>query len=309
MNTIYFNSTVSDEVRRKRLYDGQLFIFSPLPSSVALCQFARKMIDEAFHPIDPIEAQYSLSVEKFVEIVAPLKPRFIHHPETKRLLQGVLEELGCDMSKTYLDVPRMRVVCHGDYLKAGVAYPLHPHRDTWYSSPLCQLNWWLPIFDIESDCSMAFFPQYWSRGVRNGSSSFNYYEWNAEGRKNAAKHIASDTRKQPRAEEPLELDPQIRVVCPVGGIILFSGAQFHATVPNTSGRTRFSIDFRTVHLDDVVLKRGAPNVDSFPTGTVLRDFMRGTDLARLPEDVVALYEDQPPTSGVLIFQPEEIPAR
>jgi hypothetical protein len=30
----------------------------------------------------------------------------------------------------------------------------------------------------------------------------------------------------------------------------------HSSVPNTSGLTRFSIDFRTVHVDDVVAKRG-----------------------------------------------------
>ena len=44
MNTIYLDSTVGDEVRRQRLYNGQLFIFSPRPSSVALCEFAREMI-------------------------------------------------------------------------------------------------------------------------------------------------------------------------------------------------------------------------------------------------------------------------
>jgi hypothetical protein len=305
MNTIYFNSTLSDDARRKRLYDGQLFVFSPSPSSLALCEFARQMIEEAFYPLDSTEAQYHLPVEKFVEIVAPLKPRFIHHAKTKRLIQRVLEDLGCDMERTYFDVPRMRVVAHGDYLKAGVAYPLHPHRDTWYSQPFCQLNWWLPVFDFESESAMAFFPRYWSRGVRNGSSSFNYYEWNADGRKNSAKHVTSDTRKQPRAEEPLDLDAQVRVVCPAGGIILFSAAQLHATVPNTCGRTRFSIDFRTAHLDDLIAKRGARNIDSSPSGTSLRDLMRGTDLSRLPEEeVIALHEDHPPTSGVLVFQPE-----
>ncbi|MGH7410207.1 MAG: hypothetical protein ACREJ6_03975 [Candidatus Methylomirabilis sp.] len=306
MHTIYVDSNVIDELRRKRLYEGELFVFSPRPSSIAFCEFVREMIKEAFHPQDPTEAQFRLSVEKFVEIAAPVKPRFIHHPESKTFIRRILEDMGCDMSKTYFDVPRMRIVTHGDYLKAGVAYPLHPHRDTWYSQPFCQLNWWLPIFDFESESSMAFFPQYWSRGVRNSSSSFNYYEWNATGRKDSAKHIASDTRKQPRAEEPLELEPQIRIVCPVGGIILFSAAQLHATVPNTSGRTRFSIDFRTAHLDDLVAKRGAPNADSAPTGTSLRDLMRGTDLSRLSEEVVALYEDAPPTSGVLVFQPEGV---
>ena len=81
-------------------------------------------------------------------------------------------------------------------------------------------------------------------------------EWNKDNRKNAAKHIKTDTRDQPRPEEPVELDPQTRLVCKVGGIILFSGSQLHSTVPNSAGRARFSIDFRTVHLDDVAARNG-----------------------------------------------------
>jgi len=75
--------------------------------------------------------------------------------------------------------------------------------------------------------------------------------------------------------------------------MIFSGAQLHSTVPNTSGRTRFSIDFRTVHVDDVRAHRGAPNVDVRCTGTTLRDFVRASDLERLPEDLALEYETQP----------------
>lgn len=303
MNTIYFDSAVNDDVRRQRLYNGQLFVFSPRPSSIALCNHAREMIEEAFGSLDPQEAQYSLPVEEYVAIVSPLKPKFIHHPKTKQLIQDVLEESGCDLNLTYLDVPRLRMTTSGGYLTSGVGYAFHPHRDTWYSAPMCQLNWWLPIHDFESESSMAFHPRYWNLPVRNGSSSFNYYEWNSSGRKNAAQHIKTDTRKQPRPEEHIELEPQIRAVCKAGGIVLFSPAHLHSTVPNTSGRTRYSLDFRTVHLDDVLTKGGAPNIDSAPTGTSLRDFMRGTDLSRLPEEVLALYEDKPSTSGVFVFQP------
>jgi hypothetical protein len=306
MNTVYFDSAVNDDLRRQRLYEGQLFVFSPRSSSVALCNHAREMLEEAFGSLEPQSAQYSLSVEEYVAIVAPLKPKFIHHPKTKQLIQDVLEEFGCDLNKTYLDVPRLRMVTHGGYLTSGVGYAHHPHRDTWYSAPMCQLNWWLPIYDFESESSMAFHPRYWSQPVRNGSSSFNYYEWNSVGRKNAAQQIKTDTRKQPRPEEPIEIEPQIRVVCDAGGIILFCAAQLHSTVPNKSGRTRYSIDFRTVHLDDVVSLGGAPNIDSAPTGTSLRDFMRGTDLSRLPEDVTALYEHEAPIGDMLVFQPLEV---
>jgi hypothetical protein len=297
---------MNDEHRRQHLYNGQLFVFSPCPSAIALCEFARELIEEAFAPLDPREAQYSLPVEEYVAILAKLKPYFIHHPKSKQFIQGILSELGCDLSKTYFDVPRMRTATHGGYLTSGIAYAFHPHRDTWYSAPSCQLNWWFPIYDIESENAMAFHPRYWSQPVKNGSSGYNYYEWNKESRKNAAQHIKKDTRKQPHAEEPLELEPQLRLVSKVGGIIIFSGAQMHSTVPNTSGRTRFSIDFRTVHIDDVVAQLGAPNIDSACTGTTLRDFLRATDFSHIPEDLISPYENEQPLSSKLALQTQAL---
>ena len=289
MNTIFFDSRVDDDTRRQQLYGGQLFVYSPCPSSTAFCAFGREMIQEAFTPLDPREAQYSLPLEKYVAILAELKPAFIHHPKSKHFIQGILREFGCNLSKTYFDVPRMRTATHGDYLTSGIAYAFHPHRDTWYSAPVCQLNWWLPIYPIEPENAMAFHPHYWSRPIRNGSQRYNYDQWNKESRKNAAKHIGTDTRDQPRPEEPIELDPQVRLICEPGGLIIFSAAQLHSTVPNTSGRTRFSIDFRTVHIDDVATMRGAPNIDAACTGTTMRDYLRGTDLCHIPEQLVALY--------------------
>jgi hypothetical protein len=150
---------------------------------------------------------------------------------------------------------------------------------------------------------MAFHPDYWSRPVKNGSAEFNYYEWNSSGRKDAAKHIKTDTRKQPKPEEPMELDPQIRFVVPAGGLVIFSAAHMHSTVPNTTGRARYSIDFRTVHLDEVESMAGAPNVDSEPKGTSLRDFKRASDLADMPEELVTPYDDEDARVGELVFQP------
>jgi hypothetical protein len=306
MNTIYFDSKLDDKTRRRQLYSGQIFVYSPTPSSASLCAFAREIIQEAFGSVDPLTAQYSMPVEKYVAILAALKPKFIHHPRSKQLIQSILSEFGCDLNKTYFDVPRLRSATSDEYLTTGIAYAFHPHRDTWYSAPFCQLNWWIPVYEIQSENSLAFHPRYWTQPLRNGSSRYNYYRWNEDSRKNAARHIKVDTRDQPRPEEPVELDPQTRIICNVGGIILFSGSQLHSTVPNTAGRARFSIDFRTVHLDDVVTKTGAPNIDSACTGTTLRDFLRAADLARIPEELVLPYDQEPPQHGVLVFRaPEE----
>ena len=307
MNTVYFNSHVNDQRRRQLLFDGQLFVFSRTKSSAALCDFAREMIEEAFGPLDPRTAQYSLPVDEFVKIAGPLKPRFIHHPTSKKLLVEILAEFGCDLEETYFDVPKLRVVTHGGYLTSGVGYALHPHRDTWYSSSFSQVHWWLPIYDIESESSLAFHPRYWNQPVRNDSSGFNYYDWNRE-RKTAATLVKEDKRFQPHSEDPIELDPQLRFVCETGGVVMFSAAHLHSTVPNTSGLTRFSIDFRTVHVGDLASRCGAPNIDSSPSGTNLRDFMRCTDYSSLPAQVIGQYENPDAIQGReddLVFRPAE----
>ena len=288
---IFVDSKMNDGARRQELYRGSMFVHSPSASTLEFCRLAQELIEEAFRPHDPLRVHENLSAEKCAEILAVLKPKFIHHPQSKKYIQEILHESGCDLERTYFDVPRMRTAFPGDYLKSGIAYAFHPHRDTWYSAPFCQINWWMPIYDLNSENCMALHPHYFDRAIKNGSSQYNYQKWNLESRYNAAQHVQKDTRVQPHAEEPIELDPQIRMICPVGSAYMFSAAQLHSTVPNTSRITRYSIDFRTVHLDDALGRVGARNVDSACTGTTMGDYLRGTDLAHLPEETIALYRD------------------
>jgi hypothetical protein len=260
------------------------------------------MIQDAFAPRDPQHAQFDMPVEEFAAVLGELKPHFINHVRSKQLLRDILADFSCDLSKTYFDVPKMRSMASGDYLKAGIALAFDPHRDSWFASPLCQVNWWIPIYEIGPDDSMAFHPRYWDQAIRNGSSEYNQYEWNRVGRKTAAQFTKVDTRKIPRPEEPIDLDPQIRLIPQAGGAILFSGAQLHSTVPNTAGRTRFSIDFRTVHLDDVSNRDGAPNIDSAPTGTTLWELLRADDFSRMDESIIRIYDPNPPDAD-LVFEP------
>ena len=297
---IYVDSKMSDDDRRRNIYEGSIFVHAPSPSAFKLCQLAQRLIGEAFPSQDPLKVHESVSPEKCAEILGVLKPQFIHHPKAKEYLRGMLVELGCDLEKTYFDVPRMRTAFPGDYLKSGIAYAFHPHRDTWYSAPFCQINWWMPVYEINSANCMAIHPYYWDHPVRNGSSEYNYYKWNLESRQSAAQHVKTDTRVQPRPEEPMEIESQIRLVCDVGGAYQFSAAQMHSTVPNTSGVTRYSIDFRTVHLDDVWNRSGAPNIDSACTGTTMGDYLRGSDLSHLPAEAIAPYLDGTELQYVLL---------
>ena len=290
MTDVYFDNRIDDDRRRKLLYRGGVFVYSPTENSRQLCALAREMAVEAFAPHDPREAQHALSVQQFIEILTDLKPKFIHHPRAKELIPGILGELGCNLDNTYFDVPRLRSSTSDQYLTSGIAYAFKPHRDTWYSTPLCQLNWWLPIYDIEPDNTMAFHPIYWDRPIKNSSRDFNYQEWQSGGRKNAAMHVGKDTRKQSEAEEPVILEPDLRIVAEPASIMIFSAAHMHSSVANTSGLTRWSIDFRTVNTDELRDNSGAPNIDGKSRGTTIQDYLRGTDLSHVPDNIAAKFE-------------------
>ncbi len=295
-------SNVADDERRRRIYSGEVFCIPPRPSVIAFTDFAAQLIADAFGHLDPLTAHQHLAVEDYVAILKSLKPEFTHHPKSKELVRGILDDLGADTSKTYFDVPKLRVVPPSEYLSAGLGYNYKPHRDIWYSSPQCQNNWWTPIAGNSAATGMQFHPDYWLRPVPNTSDEFDAYEWNKTSRRDAATYVKDDPRPHPKLAGG-EPGTQLRVVGDPGSILSFSGAQLHSTVPNETDEARLSIDFRTTHIDDLVAQSGPDNVDSRSTGTSVRDFLRADTLAPLPDDVIALYDRDGSADGVLVFDP------
>jgi hypothetical protein len=276
---VYVNHQVADEDRRNLIFEGNLLSASSNSSSIALADHAIGFISEALEPHDPQRAQFNLPVSEFVARIAPLKSAFTNDPRTKTLIREVLTSFGCDLEKTYFDVPRLRIVPHGNYLSSGVSYAYKPHRDIWYSSPTAQVNWWMPVFAIRPESAMAFFPEYWYKPIRNSSADFDYSEWCAIGRRLAVAQVGVDQRKHPLPLDDVRTESELRIAGTKGDLIIFSASQLHATVPNSSGLTRFSIDFRTINVLDLNGRLGGPNIDSRSKGTTTADFIRAADLA------------------------------
>lgn len=295
-NGVYFDAKLSDEERRAALYSGDIFIYSPTPASLALIEFGQELLRDAFAGHDPRTVHTHMTKEEVAAVLLKLKPYFIHHPRCKELLPQLLAELGCNLEETYFDVPRMRSAYPSDFLTTGIAYAFPPHRDTWFSAPPCQVNWWIPMHEITPENAMGFYPHLFDKAVENNSEVYNYYEWNVA-RGEQAKQIGSRQMIVPGDVQ----GPAVTYLPKPGGIIVFSGAQLHQTMPNTSGLCRYSIDFRTVHIEDAFAKRGARNVDSRSTGSAIRDYLKGSDpTQRLPERVVSRYNDGTEVRGALI---------
>lgn len=219
---LFSDSDWSDDSRRPAVYEGDVFLFGPTPASLELVALAREILEQAFAPHHPIEAQYHMPVADYAAILGFVKPQFIHDPACKRLIPQLITELGADPSQVYFDVPRMRSATAHDYLNSGIAYAFHPHRDTWYSAPQAQFNWWFPVYEMDPGNGMAFHPLYFGRALPNSSETYNYYRWNLESRATASKQVGTDTRIQPRLTADVDVSPEVRPVVPVGGVMLFS---------------------------------------------------------------------------------------
>lgn len=285
---------------RQLLYDGHLVILTRLPSVGAFVRYARDQLADLFAPHHPEAAHEYFDKADTAKMLGAWKPHFIHSEASNAIVARIIREAGLPDETTYYDVPKPRTAFPVGHLTTGIAYAFPWHRDVWYSAPSQQINWWLPVFHVRPDNAMTFDLQKFDEAVPNSSGEFDYYENNVA-RLTSARSVTREEQARPAA---LNHQPagDLAVLPAPGQVLLFSGAQLHATIPNTSGRSRFSIDFRTVDITDLEAERGAPIVDAQCTGTAIRDFHRVADGAPLSEEFVRGLFGAPPPDSMLVFQ-------
>lgn len=276
--------------QRNRLFAGDVFFLSAAElGSYDLLVRAQSMVQQAWRK--PSQA-HKTDKSEFIRIASSLKTRATNTQEFFPEITRLLGALGQDTSKIYFDPPRIRIAPPSDYLTSGVSYAYAPHRDTWYGHPICAVNYWMPLFDITHENCLALFPTYCSRAIRNTSAGYDHDKWVSTYRFKATEQITAEARPHPMPTEDVDRSSELRVVGNPGDLLIFSSQQLHGTVPNTSGITRFSIDFRTVHIDDLLAARGAKNVDCRATGSALSGYVRASDFEPLrisPEHLPGLH--------------------
>jgi len=178
--------------------------------------------------------------------------------DLKGVLRAALEHVGVDPARTYWDKPYLRVV---EPIEEGAERQpgrIGFHRDTWSSNVLAQINWWTTLRPLTGERTIAFYPAYWSRPIANSSADWDLDE--IRERRRAGKPD-EDLPIVPEPTEPVDTESELRMVIEPGDFLCFSGAHLHASVPNTSGEARHSVELRTVNLDDRERGRGAPDLD------------------------------------------------
>jgi hypothetical protein len=296
---IVVDPDVSSDNLRQQLYAGNLMILTRLQALRDFVEYTREELTELFRPNDPEHVHEHIDPPEMAKILGAWKPGFIHSERSRKLVRAIIAEAGFPADGTHYDLPKPRTSFPSGHLTTGVAFAFPWHRDVWYSAPAQQINWWLPVFPVRDDNAMSFDLASFDRAVPNSSDTFDYYRNNAARRTTAAQ-VTREIQARPGA---LNHHPgQELIILPAPGeVLLFSGAQLHASIPNTSGQARFSVDFRTVDVGDLIAGRGAPLVDVQCTGTAIRDFINVADERSFDEQTVIDIFGAPPADAMLVF--------
>ncbi len=260
----------------KSLYQGTICHLPATPLTRELIADVSAAISSTLGD-DFRHAQFRLEPPEFFDRVGSLRKRFYTEARYHFWIGRLLDEFGFEIERIAFDPLRLRLVMHKGHDDPRAAPIYYAHRDTWYAHSQAEITWWIPLHDVEEDETFVFYPDWFDRPVSNNSEIFDYADWVSRG---TSLRIGWQNRDHgliaayPGHTGPLEPGREITFAANAGDIVLFSGSHFHQTRKQATGRSRFSLDFRSVDLVDHAGNIGAPNVDNRSTGDAVVDYIR-----------------------------------
>ena len=238
---------------KQEIFSGKIFLFKKNSISADLITQIKNSISKSykgsldnFHHIKNHE-------ELSVILINELK----NQKNFKDLFKLFLTEVGFNQGKSYWDKFVVRIAPASNNFKPRENSRIGIHRDTWGTNIHQQVNWWAPINDLDVHNTLIFYPDYFSKKVRNSTSSWDLNVYLEKRKKNDFSY--------PSAPEILEDLPSDVKILPItiepGQILCFSGSHLHSSSKENSLKTRFSYEIRSVCLDDIYRRVQAKNID------------------------------------------------
>lgn len=264
----YVSGPLKPAALGEKLFGGGIVIFREMAGLEALMAHARACCAGAFGP-DVLETgRLEFSKADLLARAGAANQTFSAEGKAQALFAAFFREAGLPVAQLYADQHRLRTSPSGtNYLSDRVRH-VPPHRDSWGSGFLSQLNWWGPLHDIEDQQNLTIYPRYWDTPIRNDSADWDFETLLANRRGTGPKGYPT----LPTAQEPPNDSAAFALPVRAGDLACFSAAHLHASAENRSGRARFNIETRTVNLDDLAAGRQAPNIDSPVKAPVARWF-------------------------------------
>jgi hypothetical protein len=260
-------SALTQRALSDAIFSGQILYFEGLPPMAGAVQELQMLLQTVFQPYPPESAHEFLDAGEYQERFDEAQEEFRTSERIRQHIYEAMGAAGARLTDTFCDRLRLRA-SPPEHYHSGRAFfrsSTPAHRDSWGSALLCQMNWWFPVFPLHRDRTLALYPAHWSTGVENDAQG---WDW---------KRAGKGSPRLPTARGPIDNRAEIRITVPPGTLSVFSAAHLHAGVLNTTQLTRFSVETRTINLEDLLAKRGAPNVDGLGIRPGYEWFRRVTD--------------------------------
>lgn len=279
MNSPFFRTTLPPDnaAMRRGVFAGDVYLKPADSASSALVTRVIGLMQERLETDDIRLAHLKWSPEQLFERIGALRRTVYLEPEFHEHVRAVVSECGFAPDRVAFDPIRLRVVQPGGHRNPLAAPVYYPHRDTWYAHSQSMIVWWVPLHDLQPEETFVFYPERFDRVVANDSEIFDYADWIRDGpalKIGWQNRDSGITARYPNSLETTMPDHAEGFSCRAGEHLIFSGAHYHKTLPHDLERTRYSLDFRVVHLDDEAAGLGAPNADNRSRGSTLKDYVQ-----------------------------------
>lgn len=261
MKIIYIDHPISDNQRSELLFSGHLLVYTQAQCMLELIEFTKDLLAKSMGNLDPTIVQQSLKKAPFLAATCQAQMEFRNSKEARQLFFKALAECGVDLINTYYDHFPLRIVPFAHKHTGAHRAAIGHHRDTWGSNIHCQQNWWAPIFDVTEERTIAIYPDYWKKPIENTTETWSFEQFLAE-RKNTESERSIIYPSAPSVIGEVDERSVVKLVIQPGEILNFSSAHLHASVPNTSQATRYSVEMRTITVGDLSAEHQAPNLDN-----------------------------------------------
>ncbi|MDE1463740.1 hypothetical protein [Spartinivicinus poritis] len=283
INTIVTPYAFANNIRwRHSIYQGEIYKLPASQVSTELVNAIQQLLLKTFainelNFNNLVNIHNVLSEADFFAAMKLIRRELFEQPKYTELLSKYLLNLGFKQGEVAFEPLRLRAIRHNGHLTERAKAVYYAHRDTWYGHAQSVIVGWIPLHNQAIHQTFEIYPDWFNRPVSNNSEVFDYNQWRSGNNDKIIGWQKKDTgltAVYPETTAEVPLGRRIKFSCTQAETLLFSGAHYHQTLKQTRNLSRFSVDYRLIHLADEQQQLGAPNVDNRSRGSALQDYIR-----------------------------------
>ena len=227
---------------KKNIFSGKIIVFKNLVLVKEIIEYVNFLFKRYSNNMKLINfmnienhIDYTEINNKFIKFQNKIKKS----QQIKIKFKHIINYLNFNECETFSDQICLRFNPGKEKKQIGNLNFINAHRDTWASNLFEQINWWFPLFDIEDENSLFFYPNYFNKSIKNNSNIWTFEKY----KNNKKKYIST-----PIITEQINELEKFVVKIDKGDILCFSGHHLHGS--NLGELNRMNLESRTISLDD-----------------------------------------------------------